>query len=84
MAGASALVVEVDEARINRRLAIGLCDVKVKTLDKAIKLIKEHTKPGKPVSIGLVSNCAEVSSGNIPAVELSRISSPIKPRPTMS
>jgi urocanate hydratase len=60
MAGASALVVEVDEARINRRLAIGLCDVKVKTLDKAIKLIKEHTKSGKPVSIGLVGNCAEV------------------------
>ncbi len=60
MAGASALVVEVDEARINRRLAIGYCDVKVKTLDKAIKLIKDHTKIGKPVSIGLVGNCAEV------------------------
>ncbi len=60
MAGASALVVEVDEARINRRLAIGLCDVKVKTLDKAIKLIKDHAKSGKPVSIGLVGNCAEI------------------------
>lgn len=60
MAGASALVVEVDEARINRRLKIGYCDVKVKTLDKAIKLIKEHIKLGTPVSIGLVGNCAEV------------------------
>jgi urocanate hydratase len=60
MAGASALVIEIDEARINRRLAIGLCDVKVKTLDKAIKLIKDHTKARKPVSIGLVGNCAEV------------------------
>ncbi|MBI5266232.1 MAG: urocanate hydratase [candidate division Zixibacteria bacterium] len=60
MAGASALVVEIDEARINRRIAIGLCDVKVKTLDKAIKLIKDHNKARQPVSIGLVGNCAEV------------------------
>jgi urocanate hydratase len=60
MAGASILVVEADEARINRRLKIGYCDVKVKTLDKALKLIKEHTKSGEPISVGLVGNCAEV------------------------
>ncbi|PWB71475.1 urocanate hydratase [candidate division GN15 bacterium] len=60
MNGASALIVEVDEARINRRLKIGYCDVKVKNLDKALKLIKEHTKRGEPVSVGLVGNCAEV------------------------
>ena len=60
MNGASALVVEVDEARINRRLKIGYCDIKVKNLDKALKLIKEHTKRGEAVSVGLVGNCAEV------------------------
>lgn len=60
MNGAAILVVEVDEARINRRLKIGFCDIKVKTLDKALKLIKEHTSSGKPISIGLVGNCAEV------------------------
>jgi len=60
MAGASVLCVEVDEARINRRVKAGFCDVKVKTLDKAIKLIKEHTKSGEAVSIGLVGNCAEI------------------------
>ncbi len=60
MAKASILVVEVDEARINRRLKIGYCDVKVKTLDKALKLIKEHTKSGEPISVGLVGNAAEV------------------------
>ena len=60
MAGASVLCVEADEARINRRLKIGYCDVKVKTLDKALKLIKEHSKNSKPVSIGLVGNCAEI------------------------
>jgi urocanate hydratase len=60
MAGASILCVEVDEARIDRRVKIGYCDVKVKTLDKALKLIKEHTKSGEPISIGLIGNCAEV------------------------
>ncbi len=60
MAGASILVVEVDEARINRRIKIGFCDVKVKTLDKALRLIKEHVGSREPISIGLVGNCAEV------------------------
>ncbi len=60
MAGASILVVEVDESRINRRVKTGFCDVKVKNLDKAIKLIKEHTKSKEPISIGLVGNCAEI------------------------
>ncbi|MEW5924226.1 MAG: urocanate hydratase [Candidatus Zixiibacteriota bacterium] len=60
MAGASILCIEVDEARINRRVKVGYCDVKVKTLDKALKLIKEHTKSKNPISIGLVGNCAEM------------------------
>ncbi len=60
MTEASILVVEVDEARINRRLKTGFCDVKVKTLDKALKLVKEHTKSKEPISIGLVGNCAEI------------------------
>jgi len=60
MAGASILVVEVDEARIDRRVKIGFCDVKVKTLDKALKLIKEHARSGEPISIGLVGNCADI------------------------
>ena len=60
MAKASVLVVEVDEKRINRRVQQGFCDVKVKELDKALKLIKEHTKNREPISIGLVGNCAEI------------------------
>ncbi|UCC99713.1 MAG: urocanate hydratase, partial [Phycisphaerales bacterium] len=60
MAGASVLVVEVDESRINRRVKQGFCDIKVKDLDKALKLIKEHNKSNNPISIGLVGNCAEV------------------------
>ncbi len=57
---ASILIVEVDEARINRRIKIGFCDVKAKTLDKALKLIKEHTAANDPISVGLVGNCAEI------------------------
>ncbi len=60
MSGASVLVVEVDEDHINRRITQGFCDVKVKSLDKALKLMKDHTKSGKPISVGLVGNCAEV------------------------
>nr|MBN2277452.1 urocanate hydratase [candidate division Zixibacteria bacterium] len=60
MAGASILCIEIDETRINRRVKMGYCDIKVKTLDKALKLIKEHTRLKKPISIGLVGNCAEM------------------------
>jgi len=60
MAGASILVVEVDEARIDRRVKQRFCDVKVQSLDEALKIINQHTQTGKPVSIGLVANCADV------------------------
>jgi urocanate hydratase len=60
MAGASVLCVEVDEARINRRVKIGYCDVKVKRLDEALKVLDKHTKSGVPISIGLVGNCADL------------------------
>ncbi len=60
MAGATILVVEVDESRINRRVKQGFCDVKVKQLDKALELVKKHTKENKPISIGLVGNCADI------------------------
>ena len=60
MSGASILVVEVDESRIDRRVAQGFCDVKVHALGDALKLIDEHTRKAKPISIGLVGNCAEI------------------------
>jgi len=60
LANAVILVVEVDESRINRRVKTGFCDIKVKTLDKALKLVKEHTASKEPISIGLVGNCAEI------------------------
>ncbi len=60
MAGASILVVEVDETRIDRRVKQRFCDVKVPSLGDALKLIDKHTKSKQPISIGLVANCADI------------------------
>ncbi len=60
MAGASIMVVEVDESRIDRRVKQRFCDVKVQSLDEALNLINKHTKAKQPISIGLVANCADV------------------------
>ena len=60
MAEAVILVVEVDEKRIDRRIANGYCDKKVKTLDEALKLIDGAVKNKKPLSVGLVGNCADI------------------------
>lgn len=60
MAEAVILVVEVDEKRIDRRIANGYCDKKAKSLDEALKLINEAVKSKKPLSVGLVGNCADI------------------------
>jgi len=58
--GGVALVVEVDPARIDRRLAKAYCDRKTASLDEAMAWVKEAVAAKKPLSIGLVGNCAEV------------------------
>ncbi len=58
--GATVLCVEIDESRINRRVKTGYCDIKVKELDRAIKLVKDSIKNKEPISIGLVGNCGEI------------------------
>jgi urocanate hydratase len=54
------LDVEVDPARIEKRLATGYCDRMVTDLDEALRLVEDFTKRGEPISIGLVGNCADV------------------------
>ncbi len=54
------LDVEVDPARIEKRLATGYCDRMVTDLDEALRLVEEFTEKGEPLSIGLVGNCADV------------------------
>ncbi|MDJ0766912.1 MAG: urocanate hydratase, partial [Myxococcota bacterium] len=64
MAGGVAICVEVDETRIQRRLDTKYLDVSTEKLSEAIALAREAADAGKPLSIGLLGNCADV----IPAV----------------
>jgi urocanate hydratase len=60
MNGAVFLGVEVDLARIEKRLKSGYCDTVAHSLDEALKLIDKAWKGRQPISIGLVGNCADV------------------------
>ena len=60
MCNAAILVVEVDPARIQKRLDTGYCDVMETDLDKALAKIDEATAAKKPLSVGLVGNAADV------------------------
>ncbi|PSV47680.1 urocanate hydratase [Photobacterium indicum] len=60
MAGFSMLAVECDESRIDYRLRTGYVDCKATTLDEALAIIEESKQTGKPVSVGLLGNAADV------------------------
>jgi urocanate hydratase len=60
MAGMSCLVVEVDAARIEKRLATGYVDVRIDDLDAALARIEASGRDGRPVSIALCANAAEL------------------------
>ncbi|HUX34484.1 MAG TPA: urocanate hydratase, partial [Gemmatimonadaceae bacterium] len=60
MLGAAVLAIEVDEARIDKRLATGYCDRKATTLDEALELIDEARSAHRALSVGLVGNAAEL------------------------
>jgi urocanate hydratase len=60
MNGAVFLGVEVDPARIEKRLKSGYCDKIAWSLDEALELIDTARKDRQPVSVGLVGNCADV------------------------
>ncbi|MDO9607316.1 MAG: urocanate hydratase [Brevundimonas sp.] len=60
MAGASCLAVECQQSRIEMRLKTRYLDVMVQTLDEALALIEDANRTGKPISIGLLGNAADV------------------------
>jgi urocanate hydratase len=60
MNGAAILGVEVDEARIDKRLSSGYCDRKTRDLDEALAWIREAARSKQALSVGLVGNAAEV------------------------
>jgi urocanate hydratase len=55
-----ALCVEVDPARIERRLKTRYLDRETDDLDTALAWVEEAKRAGEAVSIGLLGNCAEV------------------------
>jgi urocanate hydratase len=54
------LDVEVDEARIQRRVANRYCDRIVYELDEALEMALDAKASGRALSIGLVGNCADI------------------------
>ena len=52
--------VEVDESRIDKRIATKYCDVKTDNLDEALKMAEEARKEKRPLSIGLLGNAVDV------------------------
>ncbi|HWX10505.1 MAG TPA: urocanate hydratase [Trinickia sp.] len=60
MAGFSMVAVECDETRIDLRLKTRYLDKKAKTLDEALAMIEAAKASGKPVSVGLIGNAADV------------------------
>jgi urocanate hydratase len=55
-----ALCVEVDPARIERRIKTRYLDRETSSLDEALAWVEEAREAGEPLSIGLLGNCAEI------------------------
>jgi len=60
MNGGAGLIVEVDPARIKRRLDKGLVDRAVTSLDEALDIVLRARDAGEAVSVALLGNAAEV------------------------
>jgi urocanate hydratase len=58
--GAVFLGIDVDPARIERRVRTGYCDRLAFTLDEALAICEDAREQKRAVSVGLVGNCAEV------------------------
>jgi urocanate hydratase len=60
MNGARFLGIDVDPARIEKRLKSGYCDAVAWTLDEALQQLQAARKENKAISVGLVGNCADI------------------------
>jgi len=60
MAGAAILCVEIDESRIERRLATRYLDEATDSLDDALERVRSAAREGRPLSVGLHANAADV------------------------
>lgn len=60
MNGACFLGIEVDPARIEKRIKTGYCDRMADSLDDALRIIEDAQAKGEAVSVALIGNCADV------------------------
>jgi urocanate hydratase len=60
MAGAVILCVEVDATRIRRRLETRYLDESTESLDDALSRVRAAATEGRPLSVGLLGNAAEI------------------------
>ena len=60
MNGARFLGIDVDPARIEKRLKNGYCDAMAWSVDEALQILDDARSSGKALSVGLVGNCADV------------------------
>ena len=60
LAGASALVVDVDQVRIDRRIGTGYCDRSTDNLEEAIRLWQAARDHHRPLALALRANAAAV------------------------
>jgi urocanate hydratase len=60
LAGAAILCIEVDPARIRRRLETGYLDEASESIDDALGRVRAAAREGRALSVGLLGNAAEV------------------------
>ncbi|MCZ8317153.1 urocanate hydratase [Phreatobacter sp.] len=60
MAGASMIAVECQPSRIEMRLRTRYLDAEARSIDEALEIVDRSHKAGKPISVGLLGNAAEV------------------------
>ena len=58
MQGAAMLAFDVDESRIDKRIATGYCDVKAASLDDGLALVDAARRERRALSVGVVMNAA--------------------------
>jgi urocanate hydratase len=58
MQGATCLAFDVDESRIDKRIATGYCDVKAATLEEGLRLAESARSEGRALSIAVTMNAA--------------------------
>ncbi len=57
---AAFLGIDVDPARIEKRIQTRYCDLISYSLDEALEMVLKAKREGRALSVGLVGNCAEV------------------------